>query len=142
MVDEDDILQRLEEADRQKTEEVIAMLIAEGHAEAADRLRKKIRDINLGIDGAQRTWESISDAQRRTLQVLGTGRYLARSPGSRTRYHAYGEPHAEGNVCGIATVRNLCARELCHVDGGATDPERKIIITERGRFVLKYGPTA
>jgi hypothetical protein len=44
------------------------------------------------------------------------------------------------NVCRLATARKLCAHELIHVNGGATDPEAEFVLTERGRFVLRWGP--
>jgi len=53
------------------------------------------------------------------------------------KYNAMGGPHAELVGAGIKTMRALCAHGLVHVDGGATDPERKFVLTERGRFVLE-----
>jgi hypothetical protein len=136
-----ELLQRLDEQSARQNERVRQMLFDAGRPDLVADLDAKLKDIRTGIDGARRTWHSISPAQRRILTTLATGRSLRRSPGSRTRYDAYGEPHAIRNVCGLPTVRNLCQRELLHVNGGALDPEREIILTERGRFVLARGST-
>jgi hypothetical protein len=138
---EDDILQMLDRKDLEQQARTRSFLLEAGRPDLAAELDAKLRDIRLGVDGAQRTWAALSPAQRSVLEALSAGRHLRKVKWSKTRYDAYGEPHAIGNLCGIATVRNLCARDLCHVDGGMPDPEGKIIITERGRFVLKYGPT-
>ncbi len=139
MSSDDDILLALDREARRSNERVRAMLMEMGRPDLVKELDARLRDIRLGLDSARSCWHSISPAQRRVLKIMEPGRYLARSRGSRTRYNAYGEPHAESNVCGLATLRALCAHELCHVDGGATDPERKFVLTERGRFVLKHG---
>src|SRR5689334_10700805 len=94
------------------------------------------RQTELGIDGARGCWHALSDAQRRVLTLLGDGRWLAYAPASRTRFDALGEPHGLSNVCGAPTLRNLMARELV-----VWASPRKAVITERGRFVLKHGPS-
>lgn len=89
---------------------------------------------------ARTTWHSISDAQRRTLIIVGTGsRKLRRSSWSKNFYDAYGEPHAVDKAAGLLTVRNLCSRGLLAWDGGSFDPEKAAVITERGLFVLRHG---
>jgi len=138
-VADDDILQVIEAqslASQQRTRE---LLLENGRPDLVAELDRKLKDIRTGVDGAQRTWHSLSGAQRRVLEELRTGRALSRSPGTKHRYDAIGMPHAISRVCSLATARALCARELLHVDGGATDPERKIILTERGLFVLAHG---
>ncbi len=142
MTDYDPILQEIEAQGRRRRQDVRTLIMESGHPDAAAILlqfEQNMRDVDTGIGGARSTWHSISLAQRRVLEALETRWYLMRASGSRTRYDAHGEPHAEGNVCGIATVRNLIRRELLAVDGGAFDPEKKIVLTERGRFVLKHG---
>lgn len=103
---------------------------------------EKMRDIRLGVDGAQGTWHSISPAQRRALVAASQAKALVRESGSRHWFGSVGEPHAVARVCSLPTARNLIARELLAVDGGAFDPERRLVITERGRFVVKHGHTA
>lgn len=137
---DDEVFLEIERRSQEQRERTRKLLLESGRADLIIQLDQKYREIENGVDGAKSAWHSISQAQRRVLEIMGTGRCLRRSPGSRTRYHAYGEPHAVGNVCGLPTVRNLCARDLCHVDGGAIDPEAKIVLTERGKFVLKFGP--
>jgi hypothetical protein len=137
----DDILQQIERDSRERHERVRQLILSEGRPDLLAELDGQMRRIHLGLDGAGSTWQSISNAQRKVLLLMAEGRHLRRAPSSRTRYDAIGEPHAISNVCGLPTVRNLCARELCHVDGGAMDPERKIVLTERGTFVVKHGPS-
>ena len=94
-----------------------------------------------GCSSQNRTTPNTS-ALRCVLTLLAEGRVLRREPYSRTRFGAYGPPaDAAGVVCGLPTVRALCARELLACDGTATDPERKIVLTERGAFVVKSGTT-
>jgi hypothetical protein len=133
-----DLLAELDRESERRTARVREMLLNAGRPDLVTDLECRLRDVRLGLDSARNCWHSISTCQRRILTIMGTGRWLSRSGGSRTRYDAIGEPHAIANVCGLATARALCAHELCHVDGGATDPERKIILTERGRFVLAH----
>lgn len=140
----DDILQQIERDSRARHEGVRQLLLSEGRPDLLAGLDNQMRRIALGLDGAGRTWQSISEKQRQVLSIMATGRKLRRSCSgkpSRPRYDAYGEPHAISDVCDIRTVRNLCARELCHVDGGALDPEKVIVLTERGAFVVKHGPS-
>lgn len=131
-----DVLREVNEkiaADRARLREVIKHrpdLLAEYDARTSE--------IDSGIYGARSTWRAISSAQKRIMLLLDAGRCLIRGASS-TRYDASGEPHALANICGIATVRNLASRDLVAWDGGAFDPERKAVLTERGKFVLKHG---
>lgn len=136
-------MQRFERESRRRHERLRQTILAEGRPDLVAALDDRMRKIALGLDGAGRTWQALSAAQRRVLTVMATGRKLIRRDGSRTRYRASGDPgddEAIGDICGLPTVRNLCARELCHVDGGALDPERVFVLTERGAFVAKHGP--
>lgn len=137
---EDDVLQEIERESQARSARVKALLIAEGRQDLADELDTKLRDIRLGVDGAQSAWHSISAPQRRVLSALAEGRTLVRAPASKTRYGAIGLPDAIADLCSVATVRALCSRELLAPDGGAFDPERRIVLTERGRFVVRHGP--
>lgn len=138
---EDEVFLEIERRSREQRARTHKLLCDAGRADLAIQLEKKYREIDNGVDGARATWHSISDAQRRVLILMGTGRHLVQRPYQKTRYDAHGEPHALKNVCGIATVRNLCSRDLVHVDGGVKNPEARIVLTERGRFVLKHGQT-
>lgn len=139
--DEDELLLRLDRESAQKTERVRALLLAEGRPDLVADLVARLRDIRLGLDAARNCWHSISSAQRRVLLLLAEGRVLVRPPHSRTRCHAIGPPHALGDVCSIATARALCKHELLACDGVLLDPERRMVLTERGRFVVRHGPT-
>lgn len=134
------ILDALEFQRRESLERTRIMLREAGRPDLVAELDQNIRDCESGVMGAKSTWRSISPAQRRVLVLLEPGRRLRRCGGSRTRYDAVGgNVEAEGNVCGIATARNLCARELIACDGTAFDPEARFTLTERGRFVLAKG---
>ena len=134
---EDEILQEIERQSRAQTEGVREMLRAEGREDLVARLDAKLKDIDNGRYGARATWHALSEPQRRMLRLAASHKRLRREPASRSRYYACGGPgDAEGNVGGLATVRNLIARDLVLCDGGAFDPEAAVIISERGRFVL------
>lgn len=137
---DDEILQRIERESRERHEGVRQLLFSEGRPDLVADLDAQMRRIALGLDGAGRTWQALSEPQRRVLRIMATGRKLVRCSWSRTRYGAVGEPDAISVVCGLPTVRNLSARELIHVDGGVLDPEKAFVLTERGAFVVKHGP--
>lgn len=141
VTDYDPILHRMEAESAAKSEAVRQMIIEAGRPDVLAQYDEAMRLNRLGITGARATWHSISAAQRRVLTFMGESkRRLVRSAGTRHFYDAHGEPHAVGRVTGILTVRNLCSRELLAWDGGAFEPERAAVLTERGRFVLAHGP--
>jgi len=139
MSDYDPILQDLERESLAGRQRVRELLIAENRLDVLAEYDKKMREVDLGIAGAQGAWHALSPAQHRVLTMAAnpSGKFYRTS---RTRYDYHGEPHAVADVCGVPTMRNLIARELMACDGGAFDPEKKVAITERGRFVLKHGP--
>lgn len=137
LVTEEEVLQAIDRDEMATRARVRAILVGEGRADAADELDAKYRDINLGTYGARVTWNALSLAQRRTLILTEEGGGLERMDNS-SRYACANERRFP--VCSLPTARNLSARELITVDGGALDPEARFIITERGRFVLKHGP--
>ena len=113
------------------------MLIESGRQDILDEFDRNMRDCDTGVIGARATWAALSAAQRRVITMLADfGGYLIRS--SQTRYYLMA---ADGtaNFCGLPTARNLVARSLLECDGGALDPELRLNITERGRFVRKFG---
>ena len=134
---DDEILQEIERQSRATIERVRQMCRDEGREDLVTELDANLKEVATGRTGARGTWHALSEPQRRMLRVAAAHRRLRRSPGSRSRYDACGGlGDAEGNVGGIATVRNLIARELLTCDGGAFDPEAAVVISERGRFVL------
>lgn len=137
---DDELLLRLDRESHRRTERVRVVLLEAGRPDLVVELDTKLREIRTGVAGARSTWHSISPAQRRVLQLLSSGRWLVRQKHSKTRYDAHGEPHAEGNVCSLATFRNLTTRDLLACDGTAFDPELRGVLTEHGRFVLVHGP--
>lgn len=139
MSDYHPIIHALDAKFARQREDMRQLLYAEGRPDLVEEFDRKMREIDTGINGARNCWHSISEAQRRVLNLAATGRWLVRSPGTNHFYDAHGEPHALSRVAGLKTVRNLCARELLAYDGGAIDPERKMVITERGLFVVKHG---
>ncbi len=109
-----------------------------GRPDIADEHARNLREMDLGIYGARATWSALSAAQRRVLLLVMEGNCrVVRAAGSRTRYGMVGDPAAIRDCAGVATIRNLCRRELLAWDGGAFDPERAAVPTERGRFVVK-----
>jgi hypothetical protein len=75
----------------------------------------RMRENDLGISSARAAWHALSVTQKWALRECAAGR----------------QP-----VARIATLRNLERRDLVSWDGGAFSPESKVVITERGRFVL------
>lgn len=141
MNDSDELLQRLDRDSTKTTEAVKAMLMEAGRPDLAADLERKLRDIRLGIDGAQRTWAALSTPQTNAMKIMAEGRKLHREPHS-TWYVGIGRPAACGRVCRQPTIRNLIARELVDLEGGAFDPEAIVMLSDKGRFVLKHGPNA
>ena len=134
---DEDFLADLDRQSERQTQRVREMLYQHGRPDLVAELDAKMKDIRLGIASAQGTWHALSAAQRRILEILAGGRWLVKASASRTFFDANGEPHALAHVCRAPTVRNLMARELI-----AWAPDRKVTITERGRFVLRHGPVS
>lgn len=132
----EDVLDEYHAVDRERFRAWLGSQGPQG-VEALARYDARMRDLATGVQGARNAWHSISPAQKRIMLMLDTGRCLYR--GASKRYDALGEPHAISNVCSLATVRNLASRDLVAWDGGVFDPERKAVLTERGKFVLKHG---
>lgn len=140
MSDYDPLLHRLEAEDAARHERLRQMLYDEGRPDLVAELDAKIRDVRNGIAGAQSTWHSISDAQRRALvHAAAVGGRLVRS-GLRPCYIGLPLEPLPEKLIRIQTIRNLCSRELLAWDGGAFFAEAAAVITERGLFVLKHGP--
>jgi hypothetical protein len=147
MTPDDELLQRLDRESLQSAERLRALLRAEGREDLIPEFDQRLKDIRTGVDGARGTWHALSGKQRYTLTAMADGRYIARSLMNPRVFHGYrngtqalsGQPGVMLAICRIGTARALSARELIHVDGGATDPEGKFVITEKGVFVFKHG---
>lgn len=136
---DDELIMYLDRQSQLRHKTTRDMLIEAGRPDLAEDLDRRMKDIRSGISQAVRVWHSISAAQRFVLEAMGRGRYLARSLRSVTQFDALGTAPAILGICRLATARRLCAHELIHVNGGATDPEAMFVITERGKFVLAKG---
>lgn len=136
---EDDVLHQLERHFRDSRERVRHMILAAGRPDILAEFDRDMKNLDTGITGAKNCWNSISSAQRTVLRIMGEGRHLRRARCNPGRYDACGRSVIP-NVCRLATARKLCGHELIHVNGGATDPEAGFVMTERGRFVLRWGP--
>lgn len=142
LTDYDEVLQQIDYQSRQSRERVRSIVCEAGRPDVLEEFDRNMKDIDTGVTGARSAWHSISVAQRRALLLLADGYELRREPYSRTKYEGYcanRKRDALGYVCSIGTVRALCARELAHVNGGAMDPEKSIVVTERGKFIVKHG---
>lgn len=136
---EDDIEFLLDRTQARHRERVMEVLREEGRADLAAEYAAKMRELDTGVLRARNVWQALSPAQRRVMEIMEPGRTLRRRDRLSSRYDAYGNPHAESNVCGVRTVRNLAARELVAWEGGAFAPEARAVLTEHGRFVLRHG---
>lgn len=137
----EDVLQWADRMAREQRARVRQLIVDAGRPDVLADFDRDMRNLDLGITMARDCWHSISPAQRRVLQAMGEGRYLLRSVKKVMQYDAVGRG-AIMDICRLSTARALCAHELIHVNGGATDPEAEFIITERGSFVLKHGQAA
>ena len=116
--------------------EFVAYMRSCGRPDLADNYLAKVREIDSGVYGARVTWSALSMAQRRALQEANLYGGVVERVGKQYRHKARQQPYKPVYV---ATIRNLCARDLMAWDGGAFDPEAAAVVTERGRFVLKHG---
>lgn len=147
--DYDPVLQAIDRQQQEQSQRTIDFLVAEGRPDLAEELKAKLRDIYTGVDGARATWNALTPPQKRALVSARAGELTTHPQlrpnaggASRTGYGQLGR--AGGRLvwtftCFLSTARCLCARDLLHVDGGALSPEAKVIITERGKFVLAHG---
>lgn len=121
-------------ADRVATEHYFRYQL--NRPDVADRFMQRMRDLDLGLTGARAVWHSISPAQRHALS------YIAGHGGRLERHGKAYQPvtgEAPRRSIRILTLRPLAERNLIAWDGGAFDPEQAVVLTERGRFVLKHG---
>lgn len=142
MSDEDDaLMQYLEEQCHEQQARTRQFLLEQGRPDLASDLDASLKDVRTGVSGARGTWRALSKVQRDILRTLhDTGHKLVRTPSLRTFYDAVGgNADAISKAAGIRTVRNLCRRELLTCDGTLTDPERRVVLTDHGRFVLRHG---
>lgn len=128
-----DIEHQIEKISRQRRNAVRDILLEKGRPDLVAEFDAKIKRIENGTDGAERTWSALSPAQKRALKLASYGP-LRRAKHTHQFFGEIIAPRAR-----LSTVRNLIARDLLACDGGAFDPERVLVLTERGRFVLKHG---
>lgn len=128
----------LDREQQKRRTRVDAMLREEGRPDLADDLAANLRDVDSGVSGARNVWHSISSAQRHALQ------YAANAAGGQIE--RVGKEYLDrlwtlpDRRIHAPTIRALCLHELMAWDGGLPDPEAAVVVTERGRFVLKHGP--
>ena len=136
---ERDIIHQLESEMRARREYVRRIIAEQNRPDVLAEYDRAMRDLDLGITGARNVWHSISEAQRRALEAAAFGP-LFRWRKDRVVYSA---PHrATEFKFRLPTIRNLIARNLLDCDGGVFDPEAKVVLSDRGRFVLRRGPEA
>lgn len=73
MAGDDALLFRLEQQWRDDRERVRALLREEGREDLIAEYDAKMRDMGSGVENARSIWHSISDAQRRALELAGAG---------------------------------------------------------------------
>lgn len=137
----EDVLQWADRMAREQRARVRQVILDAGRPDVLADYDRDMRNLDLGITMARNVWHSLSSKQRFVLRAMGQGRYLLRALRSAAQYDAVGRG-AIMDICRLSTARKLCAHELIHVNGGATDPEAEFVITERGSFVLKHGQAA
>lgn len=143
MSDEDDtLMQNLERQSREQQERTRQFLFEQGRPDLVFELDANLKDVRTGVSSARGTWHALSKAQRRVLRTLhGTGHKLRRTRGSNFEYEAAGgNADAISKAATLPTIRNLCRRELLVCEGDLRDPERVVVLTDHGRFVLAHGP--
>jgi hypothetical protein len=109
-----------------------------GRPDQAERYIQKMKEIDSGRYGARNTWRSISATQRRALLTAFAHGGRFERVGKEYRHRDRNQPRQPVRV---ATLRNLCSRDLFAWDGTVFDPEAVAVLTERGRFVIEHGPT-
>ncbi len=135
-ITEEEMLSRLERESLETADRVRAVLREQGRPDLVKWLDEKLLSIERGIDGAQRTWEALSMTQRRIVSMMAErGFILIRNAKSSVLYDAVCAGETIPKAARLSTVRNLGERKLIAWDGGALDPEKRAVLTERGRFV-------
>lgn len=134
----------LHDLDRQSIESrarVRRLILEAGRPDLLAAFDKDMKELDNGVRGVRNAWHSLTSKQRFVLRLMGSGRYMSKSLRCRSMFDALGKAPAILSVCKVSTLRALSSRELIHVNGGPFDPEDSFVITERGSFVLKHGPT-
>lgn len=139
-MDDEEFWRQFEIAELKKQESFRTFILEQGRPDILDEYDARMKKIHNGTDRAESLWHSISEAQRRTLKLLG-------EPQAKLYQYPTNEKQfclrlKTGLVCKVrrSTVRSLADRELLDWEGGAFTPEAKATLSERGRFILKYGP--
>jgi hypothetical protein len=132
---EDPIMMRLERQSLERQAAVRRLLVNQGRDDLVADYDRMVRDERRGVTGARDAWHSITPPQRAALRLLAAGYRLERRSGS-SFYDATRQGQPVAKACRLPTARALLSRELAACDGGAFDPERVIVGTERGRFIV------
>ena len=132
------LMQDLERESRELAERLRSMLREDGRSDLEAEYNWALKDAESGVTGAQSTWHSISDAQRRVLILLSSGPATLRRTKGAT-YDVVSPAGSRATGIRLATVRNLASRGLVEWTGGAFDPEASATATERVAFVMKHG---
>lgn len=134
----ENVIDALSAHDRREFE---AFMEREGHRNslAMRRHRETMKAIDDGTYSARATWHSISEAQRVALAALASGNGVAVRRYVRPAWY-----FLDGTTKKIGHARTIIAlgeRELVDWGGGVFEPWRRISISDKGRFVAKWGPT-
>jgi hypothetical protein len=140
-----DLKARLQRESFEQRQRVREIVLESNHPEK-DRIvseyDRNMWAIESGVASARSTWAALTEPQKRVMLALDEGRDLFRTRYSRALYDAVGKGFdAVGGICRLPTVKNLHARSLLDCAGGVEDPMRKMLLSDRGRFVLKRGRT-
>lgn len=135
-----DILARLEQENRERTERVREIIRESGRDDVLAEFDASLWRLNSGVERARNVWHSISPAQRRALGLLGAAHgQRAYREEIRARYLC---PFGSIVCRSAKTMRSLQRRQLVEWWGEWGDPSRIAVLTGLGRFTLKYGPQA
>lgn len=142
---DDELLAWLEQRVNEQIDRVIEMLKAEGRPDLAKELEGRITEISNGIDGARATWSALSEAQRNVLLWMEQGGHLVSTSPANTRFALQfpagpmGVSFPVPSALSIPGIHGRTVNNPIHHELISWAPDKKVILTERGRFVLKFG---
>ena len=127
------LLAQLERENKAREQGVRAMLTLAQQAE----FDAGMEEIRSGRHASRMLWQSLSEAQRRTVKLLeGESRRLIRCRHQRSLYDAHDVPHAESGAARTATLRALVRHGVVHWTGPAEDRELRAELAGRGHALL------
>jgi hypothetical protein len=134
-----DIEHEFETEMRDRRERVRAKIITSGREDVLAEYDRDMRNLDLGITGAQNTWHSLSLAQRRIVRLMATKSLKLMKRRGGTIFDARTTEGTVERVTTIVSVRALIARGIVQCEGGAFDPESIVSLTEKGKFTWDKG---